>query len=172
MRWLSGLLLLSACGGCANSLVPRTMRPDTRQILGVTVDSTAVAQTFVILRAAYPNEASVCYTGIVHDTVFVGRDQVLRRALLLKLTEATVSQQDSANHFHVWYSKPGAGCDKTAIAAGHSHPSMSARCDQSDDDAILLFQTPRMLVSLAWCANGSVSVLWQDGRRSVQRWAP
>lgn len=172
-KWsLSALLWATTCWSCAVApRIPMVPRPDTRNIWGVTVDSLAVAQTLEMFRAAMPKEASVCYRGAIRDTLYVGSDSVVRRALLLHLTSAYASRADSADLYHVWYSVGNAGCDETAIASGHSHPHVGLVCDHSDNDVNVLFENPRLLASLVWCLNGWVQIYWQDGRRNARRWA-
>lgn len=164
---LSVILYASACSCAPMNRVPMTLRPDTRIIATVIVDSLPVAQTLAILRAALPNEAAVCYTGVLRDTVTA--DSV--HALVLHLTGAQSARQDSADAHNVWFHNDGAvePCDHP-MAVGHSHPNLGYECDESDHDSSLLFDETAALVSLAWCMNGEVQFFYQDGRRHLQRW--
>ncbi len=140
------------------------LRPDTRMLWGVTIDSVAFRQTMEAFQAALPNEVAVCYTGVVRDTAFEVSNG-LANALLLIIDSATVAPQDSADRFHVY----GPTCPNGTIAVGHSHP-YATFCDQSDQDARLLFNQRKALVSIIWCLNGETQILYQDGRRNMARW--
>lgn len=170
-RWCIAALLVGMCASCLppRGPVPIVARPDTRRIWFVHLDSAALHGTLTILQAALPNETSVCYYGNLADTT-VATDNGEVTGLILHLRSVREGVADSANLYHVYYSKPGAGCDRQAIAAGHSHPYAEV-CDQSDDDSGVLFENSQFLVSLAWCAvTGEVQVFWQDGRRKIGRW--
>jgi hypothetical protein len=143
-------------------------RPDTRQIVGVTMDSVTAFASLDIIRAAQPSEASLCYTGALTDTSFANQ-----KARVLWLTGVEAGKPDSANERAVWYSNSRAGCGPQAIAIGHSHPYYpNIPCDHSDKDAYLLFGDPHVLVSVVWCADGQLNYLWQDGSRTAGRWHP
>lgn len=165
-RWAIGTLLLATTCSCAvPRVVPMVPRPDTRMIYAIHVDSLAVESTMAILRAALPSEGAICYRGAIVDTAFVRQDSSRVQAKMLILTAATKALQDSADLFHVY----GVHCDGTEIAIAHSHP-YSPNCDQSVDDAIVLFDDSRALASIVWCGNGETEVLYQDGRRTTSRW--
>lgn len=145
-----------------------TPRPDTRMIWGVHLDSLAITGTLQLLQAGLPNEAAICYHGEVRDTLFQAPDGTQVEAQIILVHSVTPAVQDSADNFHVYFTGRHAGCSDE-IAVGHSHPYASV-CEQSDDDARLLFGDPKALVSLAWCMNGEVQLMYQDGRRGVHQW--
>lgn len=168
---LGAILLGMTCAGCAQSrVVPMTLRPDTRAIWAVHIDSTPLMETLQILQAGLPNEAAVCYHGELRDTVFESPEGERGIAKIIVIHSVTPAVPDSVDLYHVYFTGLHAGC-VGEIAFGHSHPHVDI-CDQSDDDARLLFGDPKALVSLAWCQNGEVNLLWQDGRRSTHRWRP
>ena len=118
-----------------------------------------------VFAAAMPNEGSVCYVGEIRDTL---DDEQFVRWLVLRGARPAVA--DSADPNHIWYSKRS-GCDAPVIAIGHSHPyAMGALCTHSNQDANLLFNDRRLVVSVVWCLDGRVQTLFQDGRRSDRRW--
>lgn len=171
-KWALGALLWGAtCAACTGTArLPLTLRPDTRPVEFVRFDSAAMRQTMMILHAALPNETSVCYFGSLYDSTVV-RDSVPHRTKVLHLQWARESVSDSADEFHVYYSQPRAGCPTSVIAIGHSHPYAGAGlCTHSPDDANVLFLAPRVLISLVWCGDGRVEMLYQDGRRYESRW--
>lgn len=160
------IALLLGCG--TPHRVPMAWRPDTRMVWGVHLDSLAMDETMSILRAALPHEAGVCYTGTLRDTAFVRPERGdTVQAALLSITGAVPALQDSADDYHVY----GVHCATPSIAVGHSHP-YAVSCDHSRPDALALFANRAALVSLAWCGDGNVSLLYQDGRREVGRWRP
>ena len=172
-RLVIGLSLLAAtCGSCAHrSLVPMVPRPDTRRVRVVHVDSAAVRGTMQILEAALPSEAAVCYGGRLYDSTVTRANGQVVPVLVLMLNTVAVAEADSADAFNVY--RPH--CTTPLIALGHSHPynqRYGLPCDHSDDDAALLLNTPRALVSLAWCGDGQLQFFWQDGRRGITRWRP
>lgn len=163
MKYLVVLFLLS----CAtNGPVPMVPRPDTRNIGIVQLDSTVVRGTLEIFQRALPKEAAVCYQGVLRDTVIHDID-----VLWLELISVTEAQADSSSEFYVWFPAiPRTGCAE-AIATGHSHPHVGGNlCTHSDSDANVMFNDPRLLVSLVWCPDGRAQVLYQDGRRTDTRW--
>ncbi|HSE45222.1 MAG TPA: hypothetical protein VLA89_07820 [Gemmatimonadales bacterium] len=171
-RWALGALLWAAtCSAChATSRLPLTLRPDTRPIEFVRFDSTTMTQTMMILQAALPNETAVCYFGGLYDSTVV-REDGAHRAKVLHLVLAQEAVADSTDEYHVYYSKPWAGCPSTVVAIGHSHPYAGAGlCTHSAPDANVLFLSPRVLVSIVWCGDGRLEMLYQDGRRYENRW--
>lgn len=163
-RWaLGAILYATTCTSCAPpGLVPMVWRPDTRMVVGVRMDSVAAAGSIAVFRAASPNEAAVCYRGVLRDST----DSPLK---ILELTGVSPAASDSADPRDVWFGSTNAGCGPQTVAIGHSHPP-DARCDHSDRDAYTLFGYPSALVSVVWCPSGELSYLWQDGTRTAGRW--
>lgn len=168
---LGALLFGATCSACHYGNVVQTPRPDTRRIEIVRLDSATLATTMLILHAALPNETSVCYFGAVYDTTVVLPDASYKKTKALKLTGVREAISDSTDEYHVYYSKPWAGCPPEVLAIGHSHPyAGGGLCTHSDPDANVLFLAPRVLVSIVWCGDGRVQLMWQDGRRDDGRW--
>jgi hypothetical protein len=142
-------------------------RPDTRQIAQVTLDSGVLASMVEQFRAAFPNEAALCLTGTVRGTVAEGEHW-----LIVQITGATPAESDSADAYHVYFSKPRTGCADAAglIGAAHDHTQSGYVCTHSVPDANVLFADPRLLFTLVFCGDGFTEALFQDGRRLTVRW--
>lgn len=170
LHWCVPWVFLLAVMSCVHPrLVPMVRRPDTRRIRVIHLDSAATVGTLQLLQAALPNEGAVCYTGQVYDSTMTTNDGSLVPVLVLMLNGVTAAPADSATRVFIFRPR----CSSLAI--GHSHPynaQYGLACDQSDEDSNWLFNTPQALVSLAWCGDGVVQFLWQDGRRGEIRWRP
>jgi len=151
-------------------LVPLVLRPDTRAIVSLHIDSLALSAMVAVFRAAYPNEAALCLVGTVRYTVIAES-----RQLAVRVTGAIPAQSDSADPYHVFFpAAPRTGCASVSglIGAAHDHTSLGHACTHSYPDADVLFGDPRLLFTLVFCADGMSEVLYQDGRRVSARWAP
>jgi hypothetical protein len=144
-------------------------RPDTRQIAQVTLDSGVLASMVEQFRAAFPNEAALCLTGAVRDTVVEGE-----RWLVVQVTGSTLAESDSADEYRVYFSTPRTGCADAPglIGAAHDHTQIRYVCTHSDPDANVLFADTRLLFALVFCGDGNSEALFQDGRRLPARWRP
>lgn len=160
-------ILLVLLVGCSQARVPTVVRPDTREIVGVVLDSSAMRATIRTYQMAYPNEAAMCYYGAVRDTTIDGQRQ--RFAWVLRGIPAA---QDSADAFNVWFARGLlSGClSKGLIGISHAHQNNSGYCSHSVPDARVLMENRRALFSLVFCADGQLEVLYQDGRRVPDNW--
>ena len=165
-RWSIGVILIASCGACAHPF-PTVTRPDTRQIVGVVLDTSVMRATLRTYQTAYPNEAAMCFYGSVRDTVIDG--QSLRFAFV---NHAIVAAQDSADQFHVWFARgvPSGCLPKGLIGISHAHQNGSGYCSHSVPDAYVLMENHRALFSAVFCANGQLEVMYQDGRRVSDNW--
>lgn len=176
--WLWLAAVLATCGkltACHNSgiTIPLTLRPDTRGIEAVTVDSSAVAILLTTFKTALPNEVSLCLYGEVHDSLFADAT-VKGTHRLAHAHRAIPATEDSADYAHIWYHTRETRCRGPAlIGMAHDHPQEPAwaPCGNSDPDAILLADDARMLFSLVVCPDGRGEILLQDGRRFRFRWS-
>jgi len=166
--WLSLLMIAGSCVACRYPL-PLVPRPDTRRIVAVQIDSTAMSILLRNFRGAFPNEVALCLTGSVSDTTFDGES---RR--VIHVTGAIHALADSADSYHVYFPlSPRTGCAVAhLVGAAHDHTQGGFPCTHSDPDANVLFNDPRLLVSLVFCGDGESEGLFQDGRRLRARWAP
>lgn len=163
------LVLLLLCA-CAHPALPDMVRPDTRRLSGVVLDSASMRETLLVFRTAYPNEAAMCYYGAVRDTILEGEPH-----LLVFVTEARPAVYDSADSFHVWFPRGQVGgCvrqDKlVGVSHAHQHTHAGVPCSHSHPDAWSLMENRRALFSLVFCADGQLEVLFQDGRRLADNW--
>lgn len=170
--WLAGvvlgLLALWLLGCAPASPVRLVPRPDTRRISGVLIDSATHRRTLTILRAAYPSEAAVCFSGALRDSIIDGQ-----RRRLVAVEHVRPAIADSADKFNVWFPRGLiGGCLPGAIGVGHSHTHapFPSPCSHSPNDADLLFQDVGLLFSLIFCADGRAELLYQDGRRYPDTW--
>lgn len=174
-RWWAIAVLAAAAWvvlGCRPAgLVPMALRPDTRGLSGVMIDSLAASPAIAALRSAYPNEGAVCFYGTLRDTVINAEP---RR--LIRVHRMEVAAHDSADLYHVYLvARPRSGCFGAGlVGAAHSHPYALApeACTQSDLDANVIFADPRLLFSLIFCGDGRAELMYQDGRRIADRWLP
>jgi hypothetical protein len=176
--WFAGVvfgLLAIWIFGCAppppRALVPWVLRPDTRGLAGVLIDSVIGRRTGAIFDQALPREAAVCFYGSIADTVV--DEQPLR---FIRIEQVRPSQIDSASEEHVFFPiDPVTGCSgRGLIGWGHSHPGIRSfleACTHSDLDANVTFRDPRLLIGIVFCADGRGEVLFQDSRRYPLRWA-
>lgn len=169
--WALALLVACApsCVLAPQSYVPMVSRPDTRLIGQILIDSSAGRAMTDRFRAAFPREAAICLTGTVRDTTVEGESYLVAR-----ITGATAAVSDSADEYHVYFSKPRTGCADAPdlIGAAHDHTSLGYACTHSYPDANVLFVDPRLLFTLVFCGDGNSEALLQDGRRIAARWAP
>jgi len=158
------LLGLIACSPY-QSKVPMTLRPDTRKIVWVTVDTSVFREMLENFEAAMPNETVMCLDGEVSkiDTLEV---------LKVRVTKATLAIIDSSDDMNAYLpSEPVNGCETTKDLVGIAHDHViPVRCDQSDPDANVLFVDKRLLFGLVFCLDGWTQILYQDGRRGLTRW--
>lgn len=167
-RWSLGAILIASCGACAHrSDFPTVTRPDTRQLVGVVFDSAVLRVTIRAYQNAYPNEAAMCYYGTVRDTVMDGETKRFAWA-----DRAIPAAQDSADGYHVWFARGmKSGCiAKGLIGISHAHQAGTGYCTHSVPDAYVLMENHQALFSAVFCANGSLEVLYQDGRRVPDNW--
>lgn len=173
LPWRSYVLFLWALLGCssARTLVPLVLRPDTRSVGTIVLDSAALHGTLDVLQAALPNEGAVCLYGELGDTTLYGEPR-----LALRIRRAMRAQADSVDRLHVFFpEQPRTGClPGGLVGAAHSHPYAGepGPCTHSDPDARVLFTDPRLLATLVFCGDGRGEVLLQDGRRWPMRWRP
>lgn len=161
------LLLLVSCA--VPHLVPMRLRPDTRRVAGIYLD-TAIARTGgQILQAALPKEGSFCFYGGGRDTIIADRPM-----LVLVPQHVIEARHDSADEFHVWYPEGlEAGCAPAGLLGiAHSHPYVTAGdpCSHSIPDDFLLSTARDALFSIVFCGDGRLEVMYQDGRRIPDRW--
>lgn len=163
------LSLLVGCGACASSPpIPLTLRPDTRRIAAVQIDSATMAVILGTFRTAFPKEAALCLLGVVRDTTLD-----LNPWLVVRVTSAIPAQADSADAYHVFFSKPPSGCERPGlVGAAHDHTVPTTTCTHSYSDANLVFADRRLLFSVVFCSDGWAESLYQDGRRVLARWTP
>lgn len=163
------LALLLLIAGCSSYPVPMTSRPDTRQLDGIFMDSSAIRVAIQTFQSAYPNEAAVCFYGVVKDTLWDNQSE-----LLVMVRSAGPAVADSADPYHVWFPRGSlSGCQpRGLIGVGHAHQHANASrpCAHSDVDAWALLQNRPALFSMVFCSDGRLQVLWQDGRRSDDAW--
>jgi len=162
--WLSLLMIGSSCWACAPLKVPMTLRPDTRVIGGVEIDSSVVRGIMEFYQSALPNEAALCLVGVLSDTVV--NDQSWK---VIRVTGAVPAVQDSADLYHVYFSVPRSGCREPFVGVSHDHP-ITGVCEHSIPDALLLASDPRALFSVVFCAGGDTQLMLSDGRRFMGRW--
>ena len=163
---LTGLLSCTPAGW-SPSKVPMTLRPDTRKIVWVSLDSTVIRKLTESFEAAMPNETVMCVDGVVSE-ITVGEIPALK----VKITDVTQAIVDSATPVNAFLpSKPLNGCKNSLDLVGiaHSHV-LPGQCNQSDPDANLLFIDKRLLFGLVFCIDGWTQILYQDGRRGLTRW--
>jgi hypothetical protein len=111
----------------------------------------------------------MCLMGTMGDTTFEGES---RR--VIHVTRATPALADSADQYHVYFPlSPRSGCAVAyLVGVAHDHTQRGFQCTHSDPDANVLFNDPRLLVSLVFCGDGESEALFQDGRRLRARWTP
>jgi hypothetical protein len=146
------------------------LRPDTRTVGHFALTGEAVTEMVERFRAAYPNEAALCLSGFVRDTLVEGN-----RWIVAQVTGVTVARSDSADQFHVFFPRvPRTGCADPIIAIAHDHifTPPSEACTHSLPDALVLFNETRALVSVVFCGDGRSEAMFQDGRRVASRWVP
>lgn len=163
---LAALLVVPACNPARH--VPMVLRPDTRAIGHLIIETETVATMVGLFRAAYPNEAALCLTGAVRDTVVDGSSW-----LLVNVTDAGLAQADSVDPYHVFFPRvPRTGCAGPVVGIAHDHiySPPSEPCTHSLPDALVLFNETRALVSIVFCGDGRSEVLFQDGRRAGSHW--
>jgi hypothetical protein len=161
------VLLLIGLIACTppQAKVPMTLRPDTRKIVWVTLDTAVFRGMLETFDAALPNETVMCLDGEVSkiDTLEV---------LKVRVTKATLAIIDSSNDMTAYLpTEPVNGCETTKNLVGIAHDHViPVRCEQSDPDANVLFVDKRMLFGLVFCLDGWTQILYQDGRRGLTRW--
>lgn len=167
--WLAILMIAGSCFAChQRGLVPLVPRPDTRQLVGVQIDSASMGIILGTFRAAFPKEAALCLLGAVADTILDGE-----RGRVIHITQAVPAVADSVDQYHVYFPHvPRTGCASPGlVAVAHDHTNAAFVCSHSQPDAAMLFNDRRLLVSVVFCANGEAETLMQDGRRLRARWA-
>lgn len=159
---VAGMLALSAC---ASSYIPMVSRPDTRRIVLVAIDTTALVKAIDLFRVSSPNEAAICWRGAVSPFVL---DSI--EWLRVDVTDFSIAHADSVSEYNVFFPRglPG-GCVGDYIGVSHSHTIGTMFCTHSNDDAAVLFYIRRALFSIVFCANGDSEMLYQDGRRVHHR---
>ncbi len=162
--WLSLLMIAASCWACGSPTIRLVLRPDTRVIGGVSIDSSIVRGIVEYYRAAFPNEAALCLQGTLRDTVVNGD-----RWVVVQVTGAVPAVADSSDFAHVYFSTPRSGCVQPFIGVSHDHP-IAGVCEHSIPDALLLASDPRALFSVVFCAGGDTQLMLQDGRRFMGRW--
>jgi hypothetical protein len=163
-----GLLAVWLLSCAPASRVELVRRPDTRRFAGAVFDTAVMNRTVALFRAAFPKEAAVCLNGEVRDTA-IG----MYTFLVIRLHDVVPARADSANEFSVWYGpSPRSGCAGAVLAHAHSHPWTPPYqpCTHSGSDANVLFSDTRMLLSMVFCGDGRLEVLFQDGRRESTHW--
>ena len=160
--------LLTLLGGCAgNNYVPMVQRPDTRRIILVSFDTTALTNAINLFRTSSPIEAAVCWRGVVSPFVLDGVEW-----LRVDVQDFYLPAVDSATEYNVFFPRgiPSGCVGSDFLGVSHSHTNPSFRCTHSNDDAAVLFYTRRALFSIVFCANGDAEMLYQDGRRAFHRY--
>lgn len=166
IKVLWAVLILISVSMCSYSKrIPKVLRPDTRRIGFMQLD-TVVSPITAQFRAAFPNESAMCLLGSVRDTTVEES-----KWLLVEITEAIPAVVDSVDNFHVWF-PIASGCEHNSrlVGATHSHTHLGYVCSHSDQDALMLFADKRLLFSMVFCADGYLEVLYQDGRRYTRQW--
>lgn len=175
VRWWIPLVAIGAAwilalvGGCtARGPVPMTLRPDTRHIILVSLDTAALEKALTLFRVSAPNEASICWYGKVKPLLKDGEEW-----LQVDVEGFNISAADSVSEYHVFYPRgiPG-GCVGDYIGLSHSHTHSGHFCTHSYDDAAVLFSARKALFSIVFCYNGDAELLYQDGRRVHHEFAP
>lgn len=163
------LLLLVGVISCTpyQTKVPMVLRPDTRKIVWVSLDSTIIRKLAEGFEAAMPNETVMCVDGVVSE-ITVGEIPALK----VKITDVTQAVVESATVVNAYLpSKPLNGCESNPDLVGIAHDHViPGQCNQSDLDANLLFIDKRLLFGLVFCIDGWTQILYQDGRRGLTRW--
>jgi hypothetical protein len=147
------------------------LRPDTRRIAGIRLDSTPLNVMIREFRAAFPKEVALCLRGTLADTTVEGG----QRWGIVTITGVSRAQSDSSDVYHVFFpARPRTGCADAPdlVGAAHDHTTLGHACTHSYPDAEVLFTDPRLLFTLVFCTNGWTEALYQDGRRVPARWAP
>lgn len=144
--------------------VPMVLRPDTRRIGYINIDSTVLGPIMQHFRTEFPNEGAVC---------LYGRVETVEKYLAITVTHFTPAVIDSADEFNVWFPF-ASGCidNKELLAVAHTHTHVNYACTHSFPDANVLFVDKRLLFTLVFCGDGFTEALYQDGRRVLTRWAP
>jgi hypothetical protein len=145
------------------------LRPDTRRIIEVQLDSTQLAAMVTEFRGAFPKEVALCLRGTLVDTTVHGQ-----RWGVVRITGVGRAQSDSSDVYHVFFpAHPRTGCADAPdlVGAAHDHTQPGYVCTHSYPDAEVLFTDPRLLFTLVFCSDGWTEALYQDGRRVPTRWA-
>lgn len=163
------LLVCLVLAACATNPIDSVSRPDTRRVVGLVLDSSALRVALTTFRTAYPAEAAICFYGAVRDTTLEGSTGLIAFAF-----SASPAIADSADEYHVWFPRglPSGCLPRGLVGVGHSHQQGGAElpCAHSHNDAWALMETRPALFSVVFCIDGRLEVLYQDGRRTSDSW--
>lgn len=175
---ISMIVYVGACAISTSLPLSTVERLDTRNIIGFRfADSMLVSYTAEVIRAALPNETSLCYTGFIRDTTFYAREsryssdttEITRQQVIITgASEANV--EEAGPRYLNYVDEVACGDSPDLIATVHSHPTAGpfSECTHSDTDAIFNHKKQtRYVMSFVWCPYG-VGILWADGRRWEQ----
>jgi hypothetical protein len=167
IKYLLLLIGILSCEPGYQTHVPMALRPDTRRIVWVSLDSSIINVLVENFEKAMPNETVMCIEGEVSEVSLNDT-----KALRVRITNATPAIVDSATEVSAYLpSKPLNGCKTTQDLVGIAHDHVvPGQCNQSDPDANLLFVDTRLLFGLVFCIDGWTQILYQDGRRGLTRW--
>jgi hypothetical protein len=156
MRNILGILLLFSlsCGSGAtpiSTLVPPILRPNTTDIVRVSLSHGLLDTVKKIFIEAMPNEGAVCFYGKRLDNALV-----VTRVVPMSVV---VSSPDGMKVDPCTYSLD-------LVGAGHSHlKSEYAECWPSPSDSYFLFENRNILFLGTFCmTDGFGTVQLQDGR--------
>lgn len=169
------IVYVGACGIATSLPLSTVERLDTRNIIGFHfADPALIEYTAKVIKAALPNETSLCYTGFIKDTTYYSRESwesldtiEVTRQLVIITGASPASIKDAGSDYIDYMDDTACNHEPDLIATMHSHPGGSPfeRCDHSDADALFNHKKQtKYVMSFVYCAYG-IAILWADGRR-------